>query len=125
MDEYCVAGSYYVSYIKITRLVISKINKSLKKYIDVNYYKEIPVGLVQKALEDNGFTLVDDDGTKFNAFFCGEQGNAKLNYALITSFDQAMYKGVGAFKNVVGNSSVIISWFKMESGKYEINVYAS
>jgi hypothetical protein len=111
-----------IEYIKIARPIINKINKSIKEKIDKQHYKAIPIYLLEEALKENGFVLVDNDGTKYNAIFCGVDGKANINYARADSFNPIMFGmgrgggssalnvGFGGYKKIVENSTIILSW---------------
>lgn len=114
---------------KINRSVVNLLNKSINKRINKPYYQFIPIGAIQEALEENGFSLVNEDATPFEAIFCGGDSRVSLPFAPKASFDPEMFKSGGksypGYRAVVENSFVILSWHKMDSGKYEITVYVS
>jgi hypothetical protein len=114
---------------KITRPVIKLLNASLHKRINKPYYQFIPIGAIEEALEENGFAMVNEDATPFEAIFCGGDSRTTLPFAVKSSYDPEMFKSGGksfpGYHAVVENSFVILSWHKMDSGKYEINVYVS
>lgn len=125
MKGTCVPGGTGVSFVPVNRATINKINKIIKKYVDKIYYKSVPVTLIEEALKEAGFALVNEDGTEFSAIFCGANSSSRLSYALASSYDASMHGGYGGYKYIVSNSSIIVSWYSMPSGNYEINVYAS
>lgn len=69
------------------------------------------VRLIEKlALEPMGWMLLDEDGTRLEAIFCGESGRTTLLF--------------GDEGYVVDNSVLVLEWHKL-STCYEINAYFS
>lgn len=100
---------------KTTVAIRKKLNKEFSKLIKKNgscyFDKQLPVAEINECLKKHEFELLDDDGTKFCAFFCGNHGKTYINY--------------GKENDIVGDSIIVFSWYKMPSGRYEIIVYVS
>jgi len=96
---------------KITPKVRKSINKVLQNDFSKNYFNSIPLGEMFKVLEIHGLLAVQEDGSKWDGFLCGQNGRIEIELAL---------EG-----EVIENSVFILSWYKMESGRYEITSYIS
>ncbi len=93
------------------------INKELDK-ISKNYYKKVPIDDIVKILSKVGIVLLQEDGTKWTGFLLGANGRATIE--------------IGHKKNIDGrsfipynNTMLVISWYSMPSGLYEVTVYLS
>lgn len=86
--------------------------KSLRKLqselveISRSYYEHIPLGAMLVACEDAGLKPVDEDGSPWEGFLCGHEGRASI--ALEGS-----------------RKALQIQWYRMESGRFEVNAYVS
>ena len=97
---------------KVTVSITKKLNKEISKVIKKNdscYFDKLPIEQINDCLKKYNFELLNEDGTKFCAFFCGENGRASINY--------------GKLNDVVENSTLYFSWYKVPSGRYEIIMY--
>jgi hypothetical protein len=95
---------------KINKRVRDSINKMILPVTRV-YHDRLPLTDLHRALQSHGVQLVQEDGTPFEAIFCGREGR--------TTIDTATLDGQ-AFQNCL-----VFSWYKMESGRYEVNAYLS
>lgn len=85
---------------KVTVATTKKLNKELSKLIKKNggcYFDEIPVKQINDYFKKCDFELLNEDGTKFCAFFCGANGRTSINY--------------GKLNDIVENSTLYISWY--------------
>ena len=76
--------------------------------ISGEYWNEIPLKEIFEALTENGMSAVQEDGTPWSGILCGESSCTTIK--------------------VTGNKAVKwlqLAWYKMQSGRYEINVYLS
>lgn len=71
------------------------------------------IKLVQEqGLLPLGMMLLNEDGTPFEAIFCGEKGRCTIHF--------------GAEGQMVENSVLVMDWYKLSTnGKYDINMYFS
>ena len=88
-----------------------KISKGLCE-ISSRYWCVIPIGPIDDVLREQGYRLINEDFTDFEGFFLGSSSRATLQIAPI---------GVDKEENRV----IVLSWYKMETGRYEINCYIS
>ena len=63
-------------------------------------------------LQGHDLQCVQEDSTPFEGIFCGSEGNAKIDL-------QSIAYGINY------DSMLILSWYRMSSGRYEINTYIS
>ena len=86
----------------------NKINKKLYALVKNTYFEYIPLDEIKKIFFGNGYySLVNEDRTEFEAIFCGDNGSTNI---LISGMN---------------NKWFILQWYKMASGRYEINCYIS
>ena len=108
----------------------NKLNSSLRKRINEKltsrnfgtYFKSIPVTDICDILDVFGIVLLQEDGTEFSGFFTGNHGSATLEIG----YRESEYEKDGIkFYEIIDNSYLILDWYKMDNGKYEINTYLS
>ena len=87
-------------------------NETRKRHINKQlhalplYSLEIPLQEIFNIVEKKSGMVVQEDGTPWDGFLCGEDGTA--------SFEIAGYK-----------FALRVMWHKMDSGNYEITAYVS
>ena len=105
---------------KVKRLIKKSINlnanirKQINKQLQENfnkYFPSIPLTEVFEVLKNNNVVAVQEDGTPWSGFLCGDDGNASIEL----KFNDEL----------IDNAMLILQWHKMESGRYEINTYVS
>ena len=96
----------------------TKIDAKTKKLINSElgtlcktYYNEIPLDEIFNILKKNNVVAVQEDGTSWSGFLVGDKGSAIFDLTIDG-------------KNV-NNAVMPLSWYKIESGRYEINAYIS
>jgi hypothetical protein len=87
-----------------TQTTKNQINKALSNL--GTYHAEIPLSQIFEIVSKKAGEVVQEDGTKWSGFLCGENGQ--------TCFDIAGVK-----------FHLFLSWYTMPSGRYEITVYVS
>lgn len=93
------------------------INKKLQTDFGKTYFNEIPLKEIFNVLKSESVEVVDEDGTAWQGFLTGASGN--------TQFDLAIYDSESETLKPVKNAVLVMSWYKMSSGRYEINCYLS
>jgi hypothetical protein len=73
------------------------------------YHDCIPTTLLFGILRTNGFEPVQEDGTPWAGIFCGHEGRAVIDLAWAGEVIRRL----------------VFTWFKMESGRFEIVGYVS
>lgn len=96
----------------------SKINAELSKYLDGNtYYVKAEHGL-QKAIQIlNDFGL-EQDGVEHSHLFAQDSGRMSLDLAFSNQADPFS-------PNSISNSVLVLSFTKMQSGRFEVLAYLS
>jgi hypothetical protein len=87
---------------------LNRINKTFGESIDV-YNKEIPLETIFAIVAENGGLVVDEAGEAWSGLLCGAEGQATMT---VKHPDH---------KNIF----LHLSWYKMQSGRYETIVYVS
>jgi hypothetical protein len=87
-----------------TQTIKNQINKSLSNL--GTYHVEIPLTAIFEIVSKKAGEVVQEDGTKWSGFLCGESGQA--------TFDISGVK-----------FHLFLSWYQMPSGRYEITTYVS
>jgi len=96
------------------RANVKEANKHLLKAMKPCYFDHIPVAEIQAVLKEHQIMLVNEDGTPFEAIFCGRSGHTLIDLAIC-----------GVCGAVVDNHKLFLSWYTMPSGRYEITTYLS
>ena len=96
----------------------NRINREISK-MDT-YHNEIPTDEIWEAIENHGGVVIDEAGERWSGLFCGEQGQASMAIVFPEITDTWARSN-----KVTANMFVHISWYKMDSGRYEIVCYVS
>lgn len=87
------------------------LNKSLGEILTANTtFESIPIDQLAEALHTKDATILQEDGTEFSGIFCGREGESCLEV-----------KSTQAVKSFW----MRLTWYKRESGRYEIVCYIS
>ena len=95
---------------RLTKKSKDSINKFLYKLCKT-YHNSIPLGEIDDILKENGCYLVQEDGTPWSGFLCGR--NSRTTFTLHNLYNQEI------------DNVVALSWYKFDTGRYEINAYIS
>jgi hypothetical protein len=101
---------------KLGQITRKKLNKSIYLLTISKYFDGVPISEIGEILGKESYALIQEDDTLWEGFFCGEIGSAHINLAKIEEYEML---------NPVTNSLLVIQWYKMDSGRYEINAYLS
>lgn len=88
-----------------------KLNKKITEFTSGVYFDSIPIEKLSKILESEGVTAINEDGTPLNVVFCGSDSECEIELALDGK--------------AVLNSILRLSWYRMQSGRFEIVSYVS
>jgi len=91
--------------------VRKSINNQIHTATSKTYFDHIPLFTLDNILKEKGYWLIQEDGEPWSGILCGENVN--------TTFD------IGGVGGKVRNSVLVLSWYKMPSGRYEIVSYVS
>ena len=100
-----------------------KINKELHKIStgsanNNTYYSTIPWDMIENTLKMFNIVPLQEDMTKWSGMFVGRDSQADIEIAPESSFNNTFY-------TPYINAMLRLSWYKMQSGRYEILVYIS
>ena len=101
----------------MSRKDIKKINSELRKFND--YFDEIPLNEISEVLNSFGIKLLQEDGTEFSGILCGNNSYTTIEIGkdIIEELDNLI------IYEIIKNTFLYISWYKMSSGRYEIVTY--
>lgn len=86
-----------------------------------SYFDSIPLDKLTDILDKNGVVLLQEDGTPYEGFFCGADGEARLELGLKESGTEL--NGFMKYEPV-SNALLILNWFKQVT-RYDVNTYVS
>lgn len=90
----------------------NKINRQL--YVATKGYQEkIPINKIADILKSYGYMLVQEDNTLWSGMFVGSSGNAFINIS----------RSKNGVLHPIHNAGLVMTWYKMQSGRYEIVAY--
>lgn len=92
-----------------------KIRKACNRLLqEIRYSMSVGVAYIDicNILLVHDLQCIQEDSTPFEGIFCGSEGNAKIDL-------QSIAYGINY------DSMLILSWYRMSSGRYEINTYIS
>lgn len=95
---------------------ISKVSGQLAEFCKT-YYSSVPLKELDKLFRAQGLLLIDEDGTEWQGIVTGKEGRAKLEIGILEQQEGEKYASAGKFLQ--------LQWYKMPSGKFEINAYIS
>ena len=97
-----------------------KINRELTAL--PNYHEGIPLEIIEEILKKYNLLLLQEDYTPWSGFITGREGQADFTLGYFdTAYEQ---NGLTAY-TPIENAALIMTWYKMQSGKYEIVTYIS
>lgn len=97
----------------------NKVNKELAALTFNTYFPSIPLDEITKILGKYNIVMLQEDDTEWSGFLCGDHERTSFNLADMDS--RTADKSYTPFKN----ACLTLSWYKMPSGRYEINTYVS
>ena len=86
------------------------------------YHDSLLIDEIGAVLKKHGLILLQEDGTEFSGIFSGEEGRAEIEVARNVSTADA--DGHPIYQPLE-NTMLILTWHKMESGKFEVIAYLS
>lgn len=95
-----------------------KINKELTDFTYNTYFSQIPLKDIENILKKYNIILLQEDYTKWSGILLGNHSSTTFEIADNTTIDGNFYK---PYKNCL----LVLSWYKLESGRYEILIYIS
>jgi hypothetical protein len=95
----------------------STLNKIVDQYTTKSEYsKEIPINEIISDFREEGIALLQEDGTEYEGILSGSEGKAKFNLAIVCN---------NGTIDPIDNAMLVLNWYRMESGNYEIVSYVS
>ena len=98
-----------------------KINTQLRKAIPT-YNPEIPLEDIEAILQQFGLIILQEDNTPWGGMLTGADAQATFELAYLES---AYQKDDMTFYVPIENAGLLLSWYRMQSGKYEIVTYVA
>jgi hypothetical protein len=100
--------------------MLTKTQRILNNKLSIynNYFNFVPLDEIFNILRQNNITVIQEDCTSWQGILCGEQGKLCLETAYTDSYKDKAY-------TPIINVRLILTWYKMQSGRYEIVCYIS
>jgi hypothetical protein len=102
LDNYRIRGTIIFMKNKLPKTIVQEGLIT----ISANYHSQIPLDAIFSLIKENGGMPVQEDGTEWSGLLCGE-----------SSFTDIQVIGIAKVK------WLRLAWYKMQSGRYEINAY--
>lgn len=96
-----------------------KISKALYP-LTKEFHNAIPLKSICDVLEKFDLKLLQEDGTEWAGLLCGRDANATFDIGRIERIDERWTCPV---RWDVIKDKLYLSWYKHETGRYEINMY--
>lgn len=87
------------------------LNKCLASILEPVYFKQIPMREIIGMLDENGYVLVQEDNTPWAGILIGCEGRARFNIVIKDGMVP------------IGNTTLLIHWYKMPSKNTEVTGY--
>ena len=102
--------------------VKKRLNDRLYDLVLNKYFDKIPLRDICNILDSSNIIMLDEDNTEWSGLLLGREGRLKANLA-----SKENRGGTDATPTYTpySNTILIMTWYKMPSGKYEIVVYVS
>jgi len=102
--------------------VRNKLNTRITKLLKPTYFDKIPLQLIFDILEEFYVVPLQEDNTPWDGFLLGRQGRTSIALAPKSS---EVNDGALTFYTPFVNASLVITWYKMQTGRYEVVAYVS
>ena len=96
-----------------------KISDEITKLTTNKYFDKIPLKDISDILEKYGITLLQEDQTEWDGFLTGNNARETFEIGYIETKDK------DSRYTPIDNAALVMSWYKMTSGRYEIVAYMS
>jgi hypothetical protein len=106
--------------LKLDAATRKKVSNEIASLSSGKYYDEIPLGDVSDILAKYGIVMLQEDNTRWAGWLIGREGQATMTLAPISSKSG---DGDDPFYTPYSNVGIHMSWYKMESGRYEFIIY--
>jgi hypothetical protein len=97
-----------------------KVNAELHDLTFNRYFAEIPLEEVMGILSRHGMVIIQEDFTEWSGFLCGREGTALFDLAPCETATEAEW---GTCYKAYHNAGLILQWYQMVSGRYEMLTY--
>jgi hypothetical protein len=107
---------------------LTRLNAPMKKKINTQlrtlptYNPEIPLQEIEDILKTFGLLILQEDHTPWSGMLTGADAQTTFEMAY---FDSAREEDWGTAYTPIENSGLMLSWYRMGSGKYEIVTYVA
>lgn len=94
--------------------ILAKVRKAINKALyplTAIYHAEIPLDEIFGILKSHGLIVVQEDGTPWEGILCGNDASGVFD---LTGDGQP-----------VENGQLVMQWYRMSSGRWEVNCYVS
>jgi hypothetical protein len=120
VQKYAVEGAFMVDLagesVKLPKNTRTLINTKLQQLCKT-YYSEIPLDDIFDILKRSYIEVIDEEGSPWSGFLTGRDGK--------TTFELAMLDTKSNKYLPIEDSVLWMSWYKTQSGNYEVNCYLS
>ncbi len=89
-----------------------KVNRAIGEVVKPIYFEAIPLQDLFDTIESFGYLVVDEEHNPWTGFLCGAEGTV--------CFD-ILDKDTGK----LDKSNLLLQWYTMPSGRYEITAYVA
>lgn len=103
---------------KLLPTVRKKINSDLYP-LTTKYHNKIPLADVVKILAKYGLIMLQEDNTEWSGLLVGETGTQQM---IDIGYKETKN---GEMYTPIENAALVLSWYKMPTGRYEVNFYIS
>jgi hypothetical protein len=96
----------------------NKINKTLG-VLSSFHWDDIPLDKIFETLHNEGYYPLQEDHTQWSGFLCGREGRMFL------TIGTGIPDHRGIYLETMKNTCLAVSWYKLQSGRYEVITYVS
>jgi hypothetical protein len=102
-----------------------KVNTQIQKLLKPTYFKDIPLDGLFSILEKNGLIAIQEDNTRWSGLLLGGSDRTEMvHFNLGWKNESTKIHGMDVFM-AVPNAVLTMTYYKMQSGKFEVIAYVS
>ena len=105
---------------RLTPKETKAINKEIHKLLEPIHFDIIPLSDIFDILERHGVQVLQEDQTPWSGLLLGGVDNTEQVYFDLAK-DQETFEG--RYIHMIGNCCLTLSYYKMQSGRYEVLAY--
>jgi hypothetical protein len=102
-----------------------KMNTQIQKLLKPTYFKQIPLSDIFKILEKSGIVPLQEDNTYWSGLLIGGSDRTEMVHFNLGWKNESKKVHSMDMYQAIPNAVLTMTYYKMQSGKYEVIAYVS